>query len=64
MVSEVYLRSDIPCGLQECLICDISQNTLNFEESQSTLYILDTSILENHIEVLENCLALQNIIIT
>ncbi|KAL3525159.1 hypothetical protein ACH5RR_013531 [Cinchona calisaya] len=51
-VREHYLRDDIYCGAQICKVCDVSGARLN--SSASTLLIVDTNVVLNQIDLLEN----------
>ncbi|CDP01774.1 unnamed protein product [Coffea canephora] len=51
-VREHYLRDDIYCGAPFCKVCDVSGARLS--DSASTLLILDTNVVLNQIDLLEN----------
>lgn len=52
VVREHYLRDDIYCGASICKICDSSVARLSSDAS--TLLILDTNVVLNQIDLLEN----------
>uniref|UniRef100_A0A2P2KWZ0 Uncharacterized protein MANES_01G156500 n=1 Tax=Rhizophora mucronata TaxID=61149 RepID=A0A2P2KWZ0_RHIMU len=52
LVREVYLRDDIYCGASFCKVCDTT--TATFTSSSSTILILDTNVVLNQIDLLEN----------
>ncbi|KAF2312515.1 hypothetical protein GH714_034930 [Hevea brasiliensis] len=51
-VREVYLRDDIYCGASFCKVCDTSAARLT--ASASTILVLDTNVVLNQIDLLEN----------
>ncbi|XP_028776737.1 exosome complex exonuclease RRP44 homolog A [Neltuma alba] len=51
-VREHYLRDDIYCGAPFCKTCDTSAARLS--ESASTVLVLDTNVVLNQIDLLEN----------
>lgn len=52
VVREHYLRDDIYCGASICKVCDSS--TARLSPSASTILILDTNVVLNQIDLLEN----------
>ncbi|KAK9948228.1 hypothetical protein M0R45_003814 [Rubus argutus] len=52
VVREHYLRHDIYCGTPVCKVCDTSQARLS--ASASTILILDTNVVLNQIDLIEN----------
>ncbi|CAN1316738.1 Exosome complex exonuclease RRP44 homolog A [Linum perenne] len=52
LVREVYLRDDIYCGASFCKVCDTTSARLT--ASASTLLVLDTNVVLNQIDLLEN----------
>ncbi|CAJ2635945.1 unnamed protein product [Trifolium pratense] len=51
-VREHYLRDDIYCGAPSCTVCDTSNARLS--ASPSTILVLDTNVVLNQIDLLEN----------
>ncbi|KAF7806851.1 exosome complex exonuclease RRP44-like protein A isoform X1 [Senna tora] len=51
-VREHYLRDDIYCGAPFCKVCDTSAARLS--DSASTVLVLDTNVVLNQIDLLEN----------
>ncbi|PSS29976.1 Exosome complex exonuclease RRP44 A like [Actinidia chinensis var. chinensis] len=52
VVREHYLRDDIYCGASSCKVCDSSGARLT--SSASTILIVDTNVVLNQIDLLEN----------
>ncbi|XP_020094841.1 exosome complex exonuclease RRP44 homolog A isoform X1 [Ananas comosus] len=52
VVREHYLRDDIYCGAPSCAVCDASAARLS--PSASTIVIVDTNVVLNQIDLLEN----------
>ncbi|XP_057469203.1 LOW QUALITY PROTEIN: exosome complex exonuclease RRP44 homolog A-like [Actinidia eriantha] len=52
VVREHYLRDDIYCGVSSCKVCDSSGARL--ASSASTILIVDTNVVLNQIDLLEN----------
>ncbi|KAJ8771123.1 hypothetical protein K2173_023448 [Erythroxylum novogranatense] len=52
LVREVYLRDDIYCGASFCKVCDTAASRLT--ASTSPILILDTNVVLNQIDLLEN----------
>nr|AID55111.1 exosome complex exonuclease RRP44 [Cocos nucifera] len=52
VVREHYLRDDIYCGALSCNVCDTSAARLS--SSASTILIVDTNVVLNQIDLLEN----------
>ncbi|XP_010918352.1 exosome complex exonuclease RRP44 homolog A isoform X2 [Elaeis guineensis] len=52
VVREHYLRDDIYCGALSCKVCDTSAARLS--SSTSTILIVDTNVVLNQIDLLEN----------
>ncbi|XAR73670.1 Exoribonuclease II [Bertholletia excelsa] len=52
VVREHYLRDDIYCGVPSCKVCDTSGARLS--SSASTIIIVDTNVVLNQIDLLEN----------
>ncbi|CAI0404594.1 unnamed protein product [Linum tenue] len=52
LVREVYLRDDIYCGASFCKVCDTASAPLT--ASASTILVLDTNVVLNQIDLLEN----------
>ncbi|XP_071724421.1 exosome complex exonuclease RRP44 homolog A-like [Rutidosis leptorrhynchoides] len=58
-VREVYLRDDISCGATSCKSCDTSTARLS---SSSTILVIDTNVVLNQIDLLENQ-AIENVVV-
>lgn len=56
---KVYLRSDIPCGIRECHVCDNSkvENLISLDKN---IYFLDSDLVLDSIEAFENFDILEN----
>jgi exosome complex exonuclease DIS3/RRP44 len=52
VVREHYLRDDIYCGASFCKVCDTS--TARLSSSASTILVIDTNVVLNQIDLLEN----------
>ncbi|OVA00648.1 Ribonuclease II/R [Macleaya cordata] len=52
VVREHYLRDDIYCGASVCKVCDTKEARLS--SSASTILIVDTNVVLNQIDLLEN----------
>ncbi|KAJ3689747.1 hypothetical protein LUZ61_018911 [Rhynchospora tenuis] len=60
VVREHYLRDDIYCGSLSCAVCDTSSARLSADAS--TLLIVDTNVVLNQIDLLENP-AIDNVVV-
>ncbi|PON82756.1 PIN domain containing protein [Trema orientale] len=54
VVREHYLRDDIYCGASFCKLCDSKDARLSPSSSSSPILIIDTNVLLNQIDLLEN----------
>ncbi|PON50039.1 PIN domain containing protein [Parasponia andersonii] len=54
VVREHYLRDDICCGVSFCKLCDSKDARLSPSSSSSPILIIDTNVLLNQIDLLEN----------
>lgn len=56
VVKEVYLRDDVPCGLESCSICSkfSSENPSYLQEIAQEYLIIDTNVALHQIDVLVN----------
>lgn len=60
-VSELYLHSDIGCGIENCKLCDENPSSITL---QDTLYIISHKVLKSHLQVLLHSERLNSLVLS
>lgn len=59
---QVYLSTDIPCSISNCVVCEQPPQDNLFDPS-NIIYFVDTDVLEHNLDIIEQSALITNVLI-